>query len=376
MKASLIDTIHDVPVTEWDDVVGSNQLLCRHAFLRAVERGGINDCRYVHAFLQGPTCGSIMAHASACLIATDLGTFAQGWQRRFLVMAPRLWPGFLVFRAMECGSPVALGTTLAIRQGTAVDEATLPLLEAIEGSARRHRVAAVLWRDFRDGDLEITRVLEQRGYRRVENLPATELTIRWDTFEAYLASMKSRYRNKILAQMRVFEDAGVQTELIRSFGHLAADLERLWRQSYDHASEYRREVLTADFFKAMDEELGSRSAVLLFRVEGKPVAFSLLLFDDDTLIPLFCGLDYTLNERCSLYFNLLYGAIRVAIERRLTRIDFGITTLFPKVHLGCSIVRQLVYMKHRNPVLNVLLPLLFRAMTPRCPVTERPVFKP
>lgn len=93
----------------------------------------------------------------------------------------------------------------------------------------------------------------------------------------------------------------------------------------------------------------------------------LLFFDDETVTPIFCGLDYAFNREYAVYFNLFYKSIEVAIDSRMKDIDLGITTLVPKAELGAEIVPLYMYMKHRNPALNRIVPRLFEIMTPAQP---------
>jgi len=53
----------------------------------------------------------------------------------------------------------------------------------------------------------------------------------------------------------------------------------------------------------------------------------------------------------------------------------GITTLDPKKDMGSQIVNLNMYMKHSNPLLNRLLPVLFDMITPPDTTGPRNVFK-
>lgn len=373
METRVLHSILDISPGEWNSIVTPNHLICRHEYLRAVEASEINDCRFCYPVVYEG--GKIVAHACLYSINTELDTFAKGLVKKAISGIRGVWENFLILRTVECGSPVSLGTTISFGQGVDRPGALREIVRQAEAEAAGLGIKVVLFRDFHDHELPLFDCLLRAGYRRVGNLPSTTLTVRWSSFEEYLDSMRRLYRRKIIAQLRKFEGNGGTVEVTRDFAPYAADLARLWRNAYDNAKEYRREVLREPFFSSMDKHLGKASAAVILRVEGHAAGFALLLYDGDTLIPLYCGLDYSYNEKYCIYFNLLYAVVRVAIAERVKVIDFGITTLAPKLDLGAVVEPLHMYMRHTGPVFGRLAPRLFDMMTPPLPVQSRRVFK-
>ena len=238
----------------------------------------------------------------------------------------RVWDDFLILRSVECGTPVALGSTISFREGVDRAAALTEIVRETERLAGDLGVGVVLFRDFYEEELSFYDRLLGMGYSRIHNLPGTRLEIRWRSFDEYLGTMISHYRRKLLAQRKKLQKPGVSVEVVKDFSAYAKDLQRLWENAYRHASEYKREYLTEDFFRNIALHLGERSALILVRLNGQYIGFSLLLFDDEALIPLFCGLDYTRNADYGIYFNLLYEVVEVGIREQIKEIDFGITT--------------------------------------------------
>lgn len=373
MKTEILTSIGDISPAEWNSIVADNRLICRHEYLHAVEASKINDCKYFYIVLREN--GGIIAHACVYFITTELDSFAKGGVKKAITLIRRVWKSFLVLKSVECGTPVALGNTISCREG--VDRAGIlgEIVSEVERIARQLNVKVLLFRDFYEHEVAFYDQLTKRGYRRIRNLPGARLDVRWKTFDEYLASMRRLYRHKMQAQTRKFAGKNTSVELIRDFSPYASDLARLWKNAYDNAREYRREVLLPDFFENMDRYLGDRSAIILLKVESRPVGFALLLFDDHTLIPLFCGLDYAYNKQYCIYLNLLYNTVRAAIETRAKEVDFGITTLAPKLDLGATVDPLFMYMKHLDPLANRLVPRLFELMTPGNTLQSRNVLK-
>lgn len=373
MRAHTYNSIADIDPLQWDSLLGGNNVVNSHAFLRAVEGSRINDCRFFYPVVyDGDT---MVAHASVCTISTALDLCAQGFVRHATDTIRRRLPSFLVFRWLESGSPVALGNTICFL-GDAPRHETLSLICAeMERLAREQRLAMVLLRDFYDNDTTFYDALTTSGYSRVPSLPDTRMSIQWNTFDEYLNSMRSKYRWKATKRIDALRHDHVTIEVLAEFGDHADVFAGLWRNVYDNAKEYRRERLTADFFRNISAQLKEKSNAIYISKDGIPLAFSLLISNGDTLISAFTGLNYQYNQKYALYFNLLYKTIELAIVRKMIRVDFGITTLVPKKEVGASVAPIHVYMKHFHPLINRIVPAAFAFMLPKQDTTECSVFR-
>jgi predicted N-acyltransferase len=358
----------------WNSIVGHDKLICRHEYLQAIEQSQINDCRYFYPVMRDDA-GTLMAHACFYYISTELDSFAKGLTKKTITGIRRIFPSFLILRSIECGTPVALGSTVSVREGFDSKIVLKSFAAEAERLAGELGVNVVLFRDFYDSDLAISDVLKALRYRTIYNLPAVRLRVRWPGFQAYLDDLRSSYRYTIRSRIKAFDKAGYSFRLIRDYREFTGDLARLWRNTYDHATEYRRELLEEPFFRQIQENLGNRSSVLLVEKSGVPVAFSILLDDDETLISLFSGLDYSCGKDSFLYFNLFYKTIELAIAGNKKEIDLGITTLEPKVEIGGDVARLTMYMKCTNRAWGWAVPGLFSLMTPCPKLPVRNIFK-
>jgi predicted N-acyltransferase len=373
MNIRIFRSIRDIDSSVWNSIVGLNRLICTHNYLCAIESSKINDCRYYYPVVYDGD--RVIAHTCVYFITTELDAFAQGLVKQAVEWMRRRWRYFMIMRSLECGTPVALGNTISFRAGIDRKAVLMLILREVERLAKETHVGVMLLRDFYPEELEFYDCLLDAGYTRLQNLPCARLQVRWRSFEDYLNSMRNQYRYKIRSRMRKFQAKGATIEVINDFAPLAAELARLWRNAYDHATEYRRERLLEDFFVNMSSHLGEKASVLMARIDGRPVGFSLLLHDDKTLTQLFCGLDYLWNRECFVYFNMLYEIVAMAISNGFQDIDFGITTIVPKLDVGAKVVPLHMYMRHLSSLLREVVPKMFSMMTPSCPVISRSVFR-
>jgi predicted N-acyltransferase len=372
MQVKVVHTIESVDATEWNRIVGTDRLICRHEFLTAVERSRLSD--FKHAYVLVYEGDQLIAHASLCALSTELDTFATGFLKRCIGAVRRAWKGFLILRSVECGCPIALGSTITLTDGCDREKTIDLLTAAIEKIAASHKMKVIMFRDFDRQAGPVQDILQRGGYRPLRNLPSARMRIRWQSFEEYLTAMRSQYRCKLLAQRRRLAEVGGVIEVRSSFSDISHTLVRLWHNTYLNAKEYRREVLNKEFFEQIDVGLGARSRVMLVMNGADIAAFLLLLNEGKSLVPLFCGLDYGFSRKSGAYFNMFNEAVKLAIEEECAEIDLGMTTLAPKLDLGGEVEMQYMYMKHMNPLLNRVVPQLFDAMTPTPSLTSRRVF--
>ena len=365
--------ISEVPEGTWDEIVPPNRLVNTHRYLSAVEAAGLNDCRFYYLVVSDR--GRIAAHACVYSMRTELDTFLHGTTKRLITWIRRKHSDFMVLRTLECGVPLAPGNPMCFRQGTDERQVLALLASETERLARDCKIPVVIFRDFYGDRLDDCDALLQSGYSRLPNMPAARLRVRWRSFDEYVSLMRRKYRYRVLQHRRSFQQDGISVELLDEFSAYAEDLARLWQNVYDNAKEYRRERLADVFFENMDGYLRERSSVIMVKKDGVPVASMLLLHDDNKMTTLYSGLDYSCNREYCLYFNLWYETIAFAMSRGVERIDLGPTSLEVKKALGGTVIPACLYMKHLNPLLNRIVPTLFRLMTPSEQPSDRRVFR-
>lgn len=369
----VLPTMDAVDAREWDAVVASDAIIRSHAFLRAVERSRIADVRFFHVVARDDS-GRILGHTSAFSIPVNMDLFATGPMARATAAIRSSYPSFLRLRVLECGTPVAFGNLFSFAPDADRHALMDAFLDALDELGRREGIALQVVRDFTPAELPAFARLKDRGFAVVPNLPDCEIVNRWTSFDAYLKSMRSEYRYKVRRRMQRAAAAGVRCEIRTRFGDLKHRLAELWTATYARATEFRREILTADFFEEIDA-LGDRSRAVLLLQGDLVVAFAIVLVDDRTLRFLYTGLDYERNEEACLYFNLLYHVVRAGIELGRERIEMGITAYPPKMDVGGHRAPLLMFMKHASTFLSPAFCALYRLMTARHPDGGRRVFR-
>ena len=371
MHVRIYQSITEVPAEAWDAILGDSATICTHAYLQAVEKSAINDCVFYY-LVAYDAAGRIAAHTSAFSITMDMLLFANRTLLGIVQLIRKAVPSFLTIRMLECGTPVALGRQIAIREDVDTAQVIDQFVEALEGLARKNKTGYLLFRDYRLHERAEFDRLQAHGYAVVQNFPEAVLRIRWATFQDYVSDMRSGYRRKVKINTDKLNDKGITTELLSEFRHLAGDLVTQWKHIYDNAREYKREVLTREFYENINDALPD-AKVLVFRKEGRMIAHCLLLFEGDVLRWMYVGKDA--EEATDLYPFMLYEIVRVAIESDVKAVKLGITTYVAKTDVGAELVPLYMYMKHDTRVFPKIAPWLFSKMTHLPNLKPKSVFK-
>ena len=183
------------------------------------------------------------------------------------------------------------------------------------------------------------------GFVRGRTLPACVLDLRWDSFEAYMGSLRAPYRRRLRLARAALPGLAIRDLPRREFtqGHYAL-YENIYRRSAVPV-----EKLTIDFFRDLPGEL------VEFSLDGECVGFVQLLGRGDTLWFFFCGMADGLPWRADLYYLMLCEIVRRGIEGGYRTVDLGQTTEETKTRFGARIEERGFYARHANPLVHRLL---------------------
>jgi len=196
-------------------------------------------------------------------------------------------------------------------------------------------------------------------------LPSCHFPVTWQTFDEYLAALRSPYRRWVRKGMAKGRSLMVRPLAPEAFSTVHYGL---YEDVYAH-SPYKLEKLNPCFFQQFPAHLYE------FSLEHRPVGFVQLLLNPPVLTFMFCGFDRSLAASHHLYLNMLLWMLQLAIENKYLLVDFGQTTEETKTKLGAVMEQKRMYLSHKNPVLSSLMEPLARWLSyPGYPVNHR-VFK-
>jgi hypothetical protein len=231
--------------------------------------------------------------------------------------------------------------------------------------AKQARAPLIVFKEFPAQYRSGMRPLTRDGYTRVPSLPMTRLSIRYPSFEEFLAKAVSKVTRKNLRRKFRAADRGPPLEM-----SVVSDITPYIDQAYPlYLAVYERsrlhfEKLTKQYFCRLGAEMPDITRFFTWRQQGKIVAFSLCMLAGDTIYDEYLGLDYAVALDLHLYFLTLRDILTWAIERGYAWYCSSSLGYDPKLHLGCELFPLDLYVMHTSRPVNFLLRRLLPLLEP------------
>lgn len=209
-------------------------------------------------------------------------------------------------------------------------------------------------------------VVELPQFTRGVTLPSCQLPISHSSFEAYINAMRSHYRYRYRAALQ--KGRAVTVEKLVDKSAFSPDLYALYEQVYQK-SHYKLEKLSINYFTQ------AAADIYVFYAASTPIGFVQLKQHNQELYWLFGGINYAESIKFDTYINLLLFIVKQAIARGCVLVDFGQTAEDAKTKLGCQLQPKYMYVRHSNPVANLVIKLLLRYFDYEMPDHHFRVFK-
>ena len=220
----------------------------------------------------------------------------------------------------------------------------------------------ILIKDITLDQLEPSGVMEKLSYHLLETEPNMMLEIqpKWKTYDNYLASLQSKYRSSVKQQIiKPIEDAGCIIEHLTDIAGNAERIHELYLEVHEGAG-LRLFTLPKEYFAAFAETAKKDFVCSIIKREEKILGFIISLKDGETGYGYHIGYDKKEAENLPLYLRLLHAAVSDACELGCRQFSLGRTALEPKARLGAKPEPISVWVRHRQPVMNVFISNLLR----------------
>lgn len=391
---AIADRIDQLNPEHWDQVVRDESLFLDRRYLKTVEQFGPHEISPRYALVAD--AGRPVAVVAAQMVVlsggqlvgetrsdrqTDSSSSEITRSTSGLRDLGRAAIGRVERRVLVCGNLLSWGPHGI---GFAAGEHPQRLWPAVADALYRIRSAERLWgntdyvmiKDVPDSMLGDSEPLRRFSYRTVTTDPdmVLELPATWRTYNDYLSALNSKYRKTAKAIDADVAAAGLRVEPLRDLSGEADSIHALYLQVHARA-RVRLATISCDYLPALAAAVGpDRFRCTVIRKGTDLVGFVTTLKDGDIGIGYYVGFDYAANDVAPVYFRLLQCVIADAIALGCRRLSLGRTALEPKARLGAKPVGLHVWMRHRMPLLNLVIrPLL--AAIPHGEAPERNVLK-
>jgi len=395
---ALADSVSYIAPEPWDEVTRGSSLFLGRSYLAALEAEGSEDVvsRYALVF-HGPKPVAAVAAQLIRISAEKLARLeapsepdakhkddpvSRAFVHARAKVMSKLRLGALKrvkARVLVCGNVFSWGMH-GVAFASGEDRAALwpAVAEALYRIRRAEKLSGqmdlILIKDLPAGD-EGARALKTFSYRPLETEPDMVLKIppAWRSYEDYLASLSSRYRKTAQRIAKDFGDGGFRVERLEALEPHAVRLHELYREVHDEA-KVRLAAIRPGLLPALARALGGDFRCTVARRGSEIVGFVTTLRDGDRAIGYYIGFDRAVNSEAPVYFRLLQSVVADAIELGVRELSLGRTALEPKARLGARAAPLEVWIRHRVPVLNLLVRSLLGTV-PHAEAPERDPFK-
>ncbi len=272
ISCKILDNINKIDKKDWDAVFGD--IPENYPFYKALANSELPDFAFYYLVIYRDNEIVLIAP----LFSTDFNgdIAAEGWIAKVIKFIRRVFPRFLIFNTLFCGTPFGEYGVLGIRQGFQDDPRLIPLLlEGIKDSADKINAPLVIFKDFLKESTLLLDVLTQQGYSKVESFPAVLLDLNFASFEDYLKSLGRSTRKSLKKKLReAYSRAKIEVKEAREIEGQIGQIIKLYENTYrEGLTKFER--LTQKFFLQVSRDLYPHTRFFLYYVDGKLAAFNL-----------------------------------------------------------------------------------------------------
>ena len=358
-SATVTDAIPPEDYKVW--VSGFAEYSVDHRYYEVVHES-LRD-QFAHYYLLLKDAGGMTRAIQPFLIVSqDLATGTPAAIRNLLARVRRRFPGFLKLRMLMVGCSAGEGDIVLEKQSRDIAWTVEALKESLTPVARRLKAMLIVFKDFPKIYRQSLDRLSRFGFKRVPSMPATKLDLDFPDFEAYLKTRVGyTMRKNLRRKFRKTEGHPIECEVVTDISPHVDEVYPLYRQTFDR-SELKFEELTKPYLCELGRRMNDRARFLIWRREGRIIAFASTIVHEGVLRDNYIGLDYSVALEYHLYFVTWRDTIVWALKNGIHTYHSAPLNYDPKYHFRMELEPLDLYVRAPNGLVNAVfkwvLPLL------------------
>ena len=238
------------------------------------------------------------------------------------------------------------------------------------------RISNFILKDFHSSPQFAKHPFEQDSFYGFKVQPDMIINVdeEWTSYADYLKAVKSKYRVKFKKIKKKGSALTYRTLDAAGAKKYNSAMYNMYRATADRAS-FSLFLLGENYFSDLKSALGNGMRLTGVFLDEELVAFFTLIKNGDMADAHFLGYNVKLNSKHQIYFNLLLILIEQAIETRAKYLNLSRTALEIKSSVGAEPYDLTVFLKHRTPWVNKLVPRIMKRFVPVMDWVQRSPFK-
>ena len=222
-----------------------------------------------------------------------------------------------------------------------------------------------LIKDFINESLSITDSLKDYNYSPFLVAPNMLLNLaeNWQTFDDYLAALKTKFRVKAKKAMQRSAMLKIEDITLDNIEELLPEMTALYKKVSSKA-DFNLGDFNLETYIHLKEKLKDNYLLKAYFLNGKVVGFMSGIINQNSLDAHFVGIDYLLNKEYAIYQRMLYDYIKIAIKKRIKVLNFGRTASEIKSSIGAVPQDLTMYIRHKKSIKNRILRLFLQKIEP------------
>ncbi|MEW6606412.1 MAG: hypothetical protein AB1414_03000 [bacterium] len=367
MKLAWHESIETISETTWNTIFGIDTIVKSYHLMRLVERSKNDDFTIRYLTIHGDVGIKLILPCFLYRVRLDL--FAKKTLKSIFEIVGRCFPRLITKKILFLGTPLSICDHLFGIKHPMNEEyqqtLILRAIKEIKDKAKLERCDMVIIKEVRARELEkFKKFMIHEDFFWVESLPDSILPL-IEQCKPFPTALRKKYRQEINRVLNTNTTHQFRWTITSTFSKYADQMHTLYENVF-YKSKFKFEHLNVNFFKLIENELNNDvSTLLCFNKSDEVVIFVLLLDQQDSLIPLYMGIDYMERNNGNLYFNCIYKIVSEAEQRGKKWVLFGQTSYEPKSHIGAVFERLYLGIWMRNPLLNLISRLFNKLLFPR-----------
>lgn len=195
--------------------------------------------------------------------------------------------------------------------------------------------------------------IQRQGFISLPSFPDMVLSLDVNSFESYLSTLSTQWRNSVRRNMRKFDRDGFFLDSILVDEMCIDDLYRSYEYFY-HRAKVKWYKHTKSYFLHLHQAKSYSKIIVAKHASGKIGGFISLFFDKNGVHAGRIGVNPEFYKCHAIYFRLIYGAIESAIEGKYRWISLGPTSYQFKSSLGAKPLPLVNLIKGTSPMWRIL----------------------
>ena len=319
--------------------------------------------QFAHYYLLLKDAGGVTRAIQPFLIVSqDLATGTPAVIRNLLARIRRHFPGFLKLRMLMVGCSAGEGDIVLEKQSRDIAWTVDALKEGLIPVAGELKAMLIVFKDIPKIYRQSLDRLRLFGFTRVPSMPATKLDLNFPDFESYLKTrIGYTMRKNLRRKFRKTESRPIELEIVTDISPYVDEVYPLYQQTFGR-SELKFEELTKSYLCELGRRMNDRARFLVWRQEGRIIAFASTIVHKGVLRDNYIGLDYSVALEYHLYFVTWRDTIVWALKNGIHTYHSAPLNYDPKYHFRMELEPLDLYVRAPNGWLNVIfkrvLPLI------------------